>query len=177
MQPKNGSNIGIAGFYIITKVWCCCEYQQSFQMKARMKARLPLNEGIAIDRHLKSHKIPVPYPTMHWIGTKMLTFLFQSGVLWDRGQVHCEICEISLYIISLQWCKPLYFYICCWLYSQIAKFMGPTWCPPRSCRPQMGPMLAPWTLLLGLFRGQGGTKGIHGILSWQRGETLLTSIP
>ena len=24
--------------------------------------------------------------------------------------------------------------------SQIAKFMGPTWGPPGSCRPQMGPM-------------------------------------
>ena len=31
--------------------------------------------------------------------------------------------------------------------SQIAKFMGPTWGPPGSFRPQMGPMLAPWTLL------------------------------
>ena len=37
------------------------------------------------------------------------------------------------------------------LCSQIAKFMGPTWGPPGSCRPQMGPMLAPWTLLSGLF--------------------------
>ena len=27
--------------------------------------------------------------------------------------------------------------------------MGPTWGPPGSCRPQMGPMLAPWTLLSG----------------------------
>ena len=26
--------------------------------------------------------------------------------------------------------------------------MGPTWGPPGSCRPQMGPMLAPWTWLL-----------------------------
>ena len=26
-------------------------------------------------------------------------------------------------------------------YSQIAKFMGPTWGTPGSCRPQMGPML------------------------------------
>ena len=34
--------------------------------------------------------------------------------------------------------------------SQIAKFMGPTWGPPGTCRPQMGPMLAPWTLLSGL---------------------------
>ena len=33
---------------------------------------------------------------------------------------------------------------------QIAKFMGPTWGPPGTCRPQMGPMLAPWTLLSGL---------------------------
>ena len=33
--------------------------------------------------------------------------------------------------------------------TQIAKFMGPTWGPSGSCRPQMGPMLAPWTLLSG----------------------------
>ena len=33
--------------------------------------------------------------------------------------------------------------------TQITKFMGPTWGPPGSCRPQMGPMLAPWTLLSG----------------------------
>ena len=32
---------------------------------------------------------------------------------------------------------------------QIAKFMGPTWGPHWFCRPQMGPMLAPWTLLSG----------------------------
>ena len=31
--------------------------------------------------------------------------------------------------------------------SQLARFMGPTRGPPGSCRPQMGPMLAPWTLL------------------------------
>ena len=27
--------------------------------------------------------------------------------------------------------------------------MGPTWGPPGSCRPQVGPLLAPWTLLSG----------------------------
>ena len=37
------------------------------------------------------------------------------------------------------------------LTSQIAKFMGSTWGPPGSCRPQMGPMMAPWTLLSGLL--------------------------
>ena len=35
------------------------------------------------------------------------------------------------------------------VYTQIANFMGPTWGLPGSCRPQMGPMLAPWTLLSG----------------------------
>ena len=34
--------------------------------------------------------------------------------------------------------------------SQIEKLMGPTWDPPGSCRPQMGPMLAPLTLVSGL---------------------------
>ena len=36
---------------------------------------------------------------------------------------------------------------------QIAKFMGPIWGPPGSCRPQMGPMWIPWTLLSGTLLG------------------------
>ena len=32
---------------------------------------------------------------------------------------------------------------------QIARFMWPTWGPHGSCRPHVGPMLAPWTLLSG----------------------------
>ena len=35
--------------------------------------------------------------------------------------------------------------------SQKAKFMEPTWGPPGSCRPQVGPMLASWTLLSGVI--------------------------
>ena len=39
-------------------------------------------------------------------------------------------------------------------WTQISKFMGPTWGPPGSCRPQTDPMLAPWTLLSGkVYRG------------------------
>ena len=37
------------------------------------------------------------------------------------------------------------------LLSQISKLMRPTWGPPGSWRPQMGPMLAPWTLLSGMI--------------------------
>ena len=35
--------------------------------------------------------------------------------------------------------------------TQIARFTWPTWGPPGSCRPQLGPMLAPWTLLSGHY--------------------------
>ena len=34
--------------------------------------------------------------------------------------------------------------------SLIARFMGPTWGPSGAARTQMGPMLAPWTLLSGV---------------------------
>ena len=36
-----------------------------------------------------------------------------------------------------------------WVITLIANFTGPTWGPPGSCRPQVGPVLAPWTLLYG----------------------------
>ena len=51
--------------------------------------------------------------------------------------------------------------------SQIAKFMGPTWDPPGSCRPQMGPMLAQWTLLSGVV-----WKNTHNTCNNPRGEPL-----
>ena len=31
----------------------------------------------------------------------------------------------------------------------IARFIGPTWCPPKADRTQVGPILAPWVLLSG----------------------------
>ena len=42
--------------------------------------------------------------------------------------------------------------VACWhRHSLIARFMGPTWGPSRAERTQVGPMLAPWTLLSGLL--------------------------
>ena len=34
---------------------------------------------------------------------------------------------------------------------QIARFMGPTWGPSGADKTQVGPMLAPWTLVSGIF--------------------------
>ena len=61
----------------------------------------------------------------------------------------CQFCfqMSAVYYISIYSNTPVYYYGA----SQITKFLGPTWGPPGSCRPQMGPMLAPWTLLLGLL--------------------------
>ena len=80
--------------------------------------------------------------------TKMSTFLFLTvycgigtGALWDLWYVsivrHLYLIPCNKHLIL----NPL----------QIAKFVGPTWSPPGSCRPQMGPMLAPWTLLSGIL--------------------------
>ena len=53
-----------------------------------------------IDQSYKFHNTPLPYPTIHHIGTEMYTFLFQSGVLWDIWRVHCENCAIVLLTIQ-----------------------------------------------------------------------------
>ena len=42
--------------------------------------------------------------------------------------------------------------------TQITRFMGPTWGPPWSCPPQMGPTLAPWSLLSGKLYNTLGPK-------------------
>ena len=60
--------------------------------------------------------------------------------------------------------------------SQIAKFMGPTWGPHGSCRPQMGSMWAPWTLLWGILYA---TNAMHMRQTWackrvDRGTAIYT---
>ena len=83
----------------------------------------------------------------------------------------CQLYHMKTYATWMQSCKYHSFFAvshwyhdCCNLFShwlkhsvlphrektnQIAKFMGPTWGPPGSYWPQMGPMLTPWTLLSG----------------------------
>ena len=43
-------------------------------------------------------------------------------------------------------CKKKFMADSCMTEYQVAKFMGSTWGPTGSCRPHVGPMLAPWTL-------------------------------
>ena len=77
----------------------------------------------------------VKYLTMHHFGTEYIracTFLLQNGTFWNIVLVHYGICVITL----------------------IARFMGPTWDPPVSCRSQVGLILAPWSLLSGKSVGR-----------------------
>ena len=45
-------------------------------------------------------------------------------------------------------------------WSQIARFMGPTWDPPGADRTQVGPMLAPWILLSEVISCQDARNGV-----------------
>ena len=65
---------------------------------------------------------------------------------------------------SIAWCSVILAYglSLMWVMStMIARFMGPTWGPSGADRTQVGPMLAPWTLL----SGYGSSK--PQCLSWE----------
>ena len=69
-----------------------------------------------------------------------------------NGAPRCDLCYRSfawMFFFSFAGVWPRYIDKGPYFISQIAKFMGPTWGLPGSCRPQMGPMLTPWALLLG----------------------------
>ena len=67
---------------------------------------------------------------------------------------------VICYVIIFNWCdfeklRKIVFVSPMWgtdtsaITTQIARFRGSIWSPSGSCRPKMGPMSAPWTLLSG----------------------------
>ena len=60
--------------------------------------------------------------------------------IWLDAIMASEVCYLDAW-------SHTYEYIA----SLIARFMGPTWGPSGANRTQVGPMLAPWTLLSGLM--------------------------
>ena len=74
--------------------------------------------------------------------------------IWEINTRPTSICWENWYglfgrVLALHWCEPLGYIEWIATPPQIAKFIGPSWGPPGSCRPQMGPMVAPGTLLSG----------------------------
>ena len=59
-------------------------------------------------------------------------------------------------------CPRLFLYA----YTLIARFVGPTWGPSRADRTQVGPMLAPWTLLSGYVSTFCPVCAVNDLFSW-----------
>ena len=77
------------------------------------------------------------------LGTKLLMFTSRLYAIRYRVKAFIDL-KFWSSLTRLSYC------LSCTV--QIASFMGPTWGPPGSCWSQMGPFLAPWTLLLGRFK-------------------------
>ena len=64
-------------------------------------------------------------------------------VLLRNGDLKCDGININRHTPTIPDCFPNV------RLTLKARFMGPTWGPPGSCRPQVGPISASWTLLSG----------------------------
>ena len=89
---------------------------------------------------------------IRWVPTSNISQIFKPYHTYLYCKKHKSISSIFS-IISQHWndTGSWNLFSCMTKASQIAKLMGSTWDTPGSCRPQMGPMLAPWTLLSGMF--------------------------
>ena len=93
---------------------------------------------------------PVPAKQPWWIWINTLCEFIMNDCTTTTKQSTTKPCAYFLgYTVASPWpwCSVSQTYHN--RASQIAKFIGPTWGPPGSCRPQMGLMLSPWTLLSG----------------------------
>ena len=73
-----------------------------------------------------------------WVRNHMLNKMWDEITYPFLNFSRCRPCSISK-IKKMNWR----------IFPSIAKFIDPIWGPSGSCRLQMGPMLATWTLLLG----------------------------
>ena len=80
-------------------------------------------------------KLKSRYLNLRWL-VSLLTYLYRLNYGIITIGVIREVAMVWMHFIP-------------YLRSQIARFLGATWGPPGSCRPQLGPILAPWTLLSG----------------------------
>ena len=83
---------------------------------------------------------------VHYVA--QIVVLLNSPYL-ERQSLYWNVTLFSPHSLYLRKLTMSWWYLSCveHVSSQKAKFMGPKCGPPGSCRPQMGPMLAPRTLL------------------------------
>ena len=96
--------------------------------------------------------------------------------LWKDYLFHCNLASHTALSLmhgksSLGWRRWKYSTVCAERrMTLIARFMGPTWDPSGADRTQMGPMLAPWTLL------SGEIPRFHTGLSENHGPVIITCV-
>ena len=66
---------------------------------------------------------------------------------WDDWVDKIVILSYLDHLTSLSWEDPIHFTSSHTVPSLIARFIGPTWGPSGADRTQVGPMMAPWSLL------------------------------
>ena len=97
-----------------------------------------------------SHVKALDLKHAHHIVANMCIFVISCT---RKYSVDLPVIYHTVYVLMSNWyifhLMLIFNKIIFWLLPQITKFMGPIWGPPGSCRPQMGPMLAPWSMLSG----------------------------
>ena len=149
-------NIYIPLYYMYASMWNKLPNRMSIKWK-HFPRYWPSVRGI--------HRSPVNSPHKgQWRGDSMFSLIFAWTNGWvnnrDAGDLRCHRAHYDVTVTIMMGSKSakglnkghLRFKLTrtqstTRLTSLIARFMRQTWGPPGSCRPQMGPMLAPWTLL------------------------------
>ena len=82
-------------------------------------------------------------------GTKSSHYPIKDGVNWTLPNMGLYL-KVSKRVIAAPICPVVkQMMACLMIVAQIARLMGPTWGPSGADRTQVGPILAPWTLLSG----------------------------
>ena len=98
----------------------------------------------------------------HTWGRRMTIWWWHCGILYGNKYFSHRLCFGD-------YCQDYSWHHCqIWRGSQIAKFMGPTWGPPGSCRPPDGPHVGPMNLAIrGVLRaGQPGISNARPGPAW-----------
>ena len=93
-----------------------------------------------------------PIAVMSSFWRKVDTLLAQWGIalpFWSPKLSQTCYLGNSRGTYSAHPCIMQHLYVCLRAIAQITKLTEPKWALPGSCRPQIGPILAPWTLLSG----------------------------
>ena len=129
--------------------------------------------------------------SQYWLKLWFAAWCHQA-ITWNNIDLSLKVfCGIHLRAISLEGPMHLFcnmrFWNCYHIslrpMTLLARFMGPTWGPSGAGRTQVGPMLAPWTLLSWelILRPEsicciGWHSWLVGSLSWQYDQTLFIQL-